>query len=200
MAQDSMRKWLIDHPDASPKEAREQMTAQLQGESARHAADAYKPKLPEKAAVPTAPAAPAPKSIGPPTSPPISSTRGESHNVAQVTAYRPGGTRAMGLSAKTEGGPLDAHGNMILGRSTMEDYAEGRGNYVTVAMDIASDWQGKYLISAAYPGVVFKVMDNGDHGNHKTGRDWVTSHGKIQRWRATSYAKVCDSRSPRRHQ
>ena len=95
----------------------------------------------------------------------------------------------MGLSAKTEGGPLDAHGNMILGRSTMEDYAEGRGNYVTVAMDIASDWQGKYLISAAYPGVVFKVMDNGDHGNHKTGRDWVTSHGKIQRWRATSYAR-----------
>lgn len=168
-AQDTMRQWLIDNPKASPKEAREQMTLQLKEEINRYRGEDAKP--PAKAAVPTAPATAAPE--GPPTSPPLSSTRGEAHTVAKITAYRPGGTREMGVSPKVEGGPLDAHGNMILGNSTMEDYAEGRGNYVTVAMDKKSDWQGKYLISAAYPGVVFKVMDNGGFGNNKTGRDWI---------------------------
>lgn len=169
-AQDTMRQWLIDNPKATPKEAREQMTSYLKDEANKYRGEDAKP--PAKAAVPTAPATPAPE--GPPTSPPISSTRAsEAHTVARITAYRPGGTREMGVNPKIEGGPLDAHGNMILGKSTMEDYAEGRGNYVTVAMDKESDWQGKYLISAAYPGVVFKVMDNGGYGNGKTGRDWV---------------------------
>jgi len=167
--QDSMRQWLVANPDASPAEAQEQVSKMLATDTAKSAATDMKPKLPEKAAVPTAPATPA----GPPVSPPLSSARGEQHTVAKVTAYRPGGTYAMGVNPKVEGGPMDAHGNMILGNSTMEDYAEGRGNYVTVAMDKESDWQGKYLISAAYPGVVFKVMDNGGYGNGKTGRDWI---------------------------
>ena len=79
----------------------------------------------------------------------------------------------MGLSAKVEGGVKDAHGNVILGKTTMEDFHAGRGPYVTVAMDKTSDWQGKYLISSKYPGVVFRVMDNGGYGNNKTGRNWI---------------------------
>ena len=57
---------------------------------------------------------------------PTSSTGG-ANTVRMITSYRPGGTRAMGLSPTVEGGPLDAHGNRILGNSTMEDYHAGRG-------------------------------------------------------------------------
>jgi hypothetical protein len=79
----------------------------------------------------------------------------------------------MGLSAKVEGGPDDAYGQRILGRTTMEDYAAGRGDYVTVAMDKNSDWQNQYLVSDQYPGVVFRVRDNGGYGNARTGRNWI---------------------------
>jgi hypothetical protein len=79
----------------------------------------------------------------------------------------------MSLSAKMEGGIYDAHGNVILGRTTMEDYLAGRGPYVTVAINKSSDWQGKFFVSPAYPDVVFKVMDNGGYGNNKTGRNWI---------------------------
>jgi hypothetical protein len=97
----------------------------------------------------------------------------DSHVVREVTAYRPGGGASMGLSAKVEGGPDDAHGQRILGRTTMEDYAAGRGDYVTVAMDKNSDWQNQYLVSDQYPGVVFRVRDNGGYGNARTGRNWI---------------------------
>ena len=104
---------------------------------------------------------------------PTSST-GDANTVGMITSYRPGGTRAMGLSPTVEGGPLDAHGNRILGNTTMEDYHAGRGpGYVTVAMDKTSSWQGKYLASPAYPNVVFKVMDNGGYGNNKTKENWI---------------------------
>ena len=90
-----------------------------------------------------------------------------------VTAYRPGGDWSMGVDPEIEGQDLDAHGNPILGRSTMEDYLEGNAEYVTVAMDKASSWQGQYLESPNYPGVPLKVMDNGGFGNNKTGNGWV---------------------------
>ena len=79
----------------------------------------------------------------------------------------------MGVDPEIEGGDVDAHGNPILGRSTMEDYLEGNAEYVTVAMDKASSWQGQHLESPNYPGVPFKVMDNGGFGNNKTGNGWV---------------------------
>jgi hypothetical protein len=95
------------------------------------------------------------------------------HVVPEVTAYRPGGGAEHGLSASIEGGPNDAHGQRILGRTTMEDYQAGRGNYVTVAMDKATDWQNQYLASKQFPGVVFRVRDNGGYGNNRTGRNWI---------------------------
>ena len=126
------------------------------------------------------PAGPTPAEVRerlqPPTTPgygyPATSMK-PTHTVREVTSYRPGATREMGLSPKVEGGDVDAHGNKILGRSTMEDYQAGRGNYVTVAMDKRSPWQGKYLRSDAYPNVVFKVMDNGGYGNNRTGLNWI---------------------------
>src|SRR5262245_6172592 len=93
--------------------------------------------------------------------------------VSLVTAYRPGADWEMGLDPEIEGRDEDAHGNPILGRSTMEDYLDGRADYVTVAMDRNSSWQGQYLESPHYPGVVFKVMDNGGFGNERTGNSWV---------------------------
>jgi hypothetical protein len=90
-----------------------------------------------------------------------------------VTAYRPGGDWSMGLDPEIEGKDEDAHGNPILGRSTMEDYLEGNADYVTVAMDKASSWQGQYLESPQWPGVPFKVMDNGGFGNDVAGNGWV---------------------------
>lgn len=68
---------------------------------------------------------------------------------------------------------MDAYGNQIWGKTTMEDYLAGNGDYVTVAMDKESSLQKKYLKSDAYPGVVFKVMDTGGYGNGKKGNDWV---------------------------
>lgn len=100
-------------------------------------------------------------------------TAGTQHTVREVTSYRPGGGASMGLSATVEGGPNDAHGQRILGRTTMEDYRAGRGNYVTVAMDKSSDWQDQYLVSDQHPGVVFRVRDNGGYGNNRTGRNWI---------------------------
>ena len=73
------------------------------------------------------------------------------HNVGIVTAYRPGGTTSMGLSPTMEGGNVDAHGEPILGRTTMEDYAQGNGDYVTVAMDKTSPWQNQFLSLANFP-------------------------------------------------
>jgi hypothetical protein len=71
----------------------------------------------------------------------------------EVTAYVPG----MG---GIEGGPgVAARAGKAF---TMEDYETGTAPYVSVAMDSKSDWQGKYLISPSYPGVVFKVEDTGD--------------------------------------
>ena len=93
--------------------------------------------------------------------------------VELVTAYRPGGGWEMGVDPGIEGADRDAHDNPILGHSTMEDYLEGNGEYVTVAMDKQSSWQGQHLESPNYPGVVFKVMDNGGFGNNKTGNSWV---------------------------
>jgi hypothetical protein len=93
------------------------------------------------------------------------------HLVREVTAYRPGG-RSVGLS-KIEGPDKDAHGAPILGRTTMEDYKAGRGHYVTVAMDIRSPWQNQYLYSPQFPGVVFRVRDNGSYGNYRTGVNWI---------------------------
>jgi N-acetylmuramoyl-L-alanine amidase len=69
-----------------------------------------------------------------------------------VTAYVPG----MG---GTEGGSgVAARAGKA---NTMEDYVAGKAPYVSVAMDENSEWQGKYLISPSYPGVVFKVEDQG---------------------------------------
>ena len=79
----------------------------------------------------------------------------------------------MGVDPEIEGGDVDAHGNPILGRSTMEDYLEGNAEYVTVAMDKASSWQGQYLESPNYPGVPLKVMDNGGFAEQQTGNGWV---------------------------
>ena len=95
------------------------------------------------------------------------------HPVGLTTAYRPGGTWEMGLDPDQEGPDRDAYDNPILGRSTMEDYLSGRGEYVTVAMDKNSSWQGGYLESPNYPGVAFKVADHGEFGDGKAGNDWV---------------------------
>lgn len=57
-AQSEMRKWLIAHPEASETEAREQMEVQLNSAAKARGGEVRKPKLPEKAAVPTAPAIP----------------------------------------------------------------------------------------------------------------------------------------------
>ena len=61
---------------------------------------------------------------------------------------------------------------MILGRTTMEDYFAGRGDYVTVAMDKKSDGRATLGFSEL-PWVVFKVMDNGACGNNRTGCNWI---------------------------
>ena len=285
-AQTSMRQWLIDNPKASETEAMAEMNTQLEKQSGKSAKDAWKPKIPEKAAGPTSRATPYPvvapatsastKNYGPNLNPAltgilgsieasgpklsvISGYRSPEHNasvggakgsqhihgnavdidtsamsheerldlirlasangitgigvyknnlhfdvgrrrawgsdytsatvpewakgaisehlaatkkekatpyvVPEVTAYRPG------LGGQ-EGGPLDQHGNQILGKTTMEDYAARRGDYVTVAMDKQSDWQGKFLRSPAYPGIVFKVSDTGSYGKGK-GKDWI---------------------------
>jgi hypothetical protein len=55
----------------------------------------------------------------------------------------------------------------------MEDYQKGIGPYVTVAMDKFSPWQNHFLTSPNYPGVVFRVRDNGGYGNGKTRENWV---------------------------
>ena len=97
----------------------------------------------------------------------------EYHPVGLVTAYRPGGGWDMGLDPEVEGPDRDAYDNPIQGRSTMEDYLDGNADYVTVAMDKASSWQGGYLESPNFPGVPFKVADHGDFGDNKAGNDWV---------------------------
>jgi hypothetical protein len=69
-----------------------------------------------------------------------------------ATAYIPG----MGGQ---EGGPGVASRS---GKAfTMEAYERGEAPYVSVAMDEKSDWQGKYVVMANHPGVVFKVEDTG---------------------------------------
>ena len=105
--------------------------------------------------------------------PPAAEEWTPAHNVGIVTAYRPGGDASMGLSPTVEGGNVDAHGEPILGRTTMEDYAQGNGDYVTVAMDKNSSWQNQFLSSPNFPGTVFRVRDNGGYGNNKTGENWV---------------------------
>ena len=95
------------------------------------------------------------------------------HDVGVVTAYRPGGDASMGLSRTMEGGNVDAHGEPILGRTTVEDYQAGNGDYVTVAMDKNSSWQNQFLSSPNFPGTVFRVRDNGGYGNNKTGENWI---------------------------
>ena len=71
-----------------------------------------------------------------------------------VTAYTPG-KGDISMEGKDE----------VASRSgrayTMEDYQEGKTPWVSVAMDDTSDWQGKFLISPSYPGVIFKVEDTG---------------------------------------
>ena len=107
------------------------------------------------------------------TEPPAADEWTPAHNVGIVTAYRPGGDASMGLSKKVEGPDLDAHDQPILGRTTVEDYQAGRGDYVTVAMDINSQWQDQFLSSPSFPGTVFRVRDNGGYGNGKTKENWV---------------------------
>ena len=107
-----------------------------------------------------------------PEEPAVSNYR-ELQDVGIVTAYRPGGGASMGLNAGIEGADLDAHDTPILGRTTFEDYIDGRGDYVTVAMDKNSSWQNQFLSSPAFPDVVFQVRDNGGYGNGKTGENWI---------------------------
>ena len=107
------------------------------------------------------------------TEEPSTSNYRELHDVGIVTAYRPGGDASMGLNAGIEGADLDAHDTPILGRTTFEDYIAGRGDYVTVAMDKNSSWQGQFLSSPNFPGMVFQVRDNGGYGNNKTGENWI---------------------------
>jgi len=104
----------------------------------------------------------------------------QSFSPNEITSYRPapkGGTNAQaGLSDSIEGGELDAHDKVIWGNNTFEDYHNGKGGsdpYVAVAMDKNSNMQGKYLTSEQYPGTVFKVVDNGGHGNGQTGNNWM---------------------------
>ena len=104
---------------------------------------------------------------------PAASNYRELQDVGIVTAYRPGGGASMGLNAGIEGADLDAHDTPILGRTTFEDYIDGRGDYVTVAMDKNSSWQNQFLSSPAFPDVVFQVRDNGGYGNGKTGENWI---------------------------
>jgi len=59
------------------------------------------------------------------------------------------------------------YGNQIWNKTTMEDYKDGKGDYVTVAMDKDSPLQKQYLSSPDFPGVVFKVMDTGGAFNNK---------------------------------
>lgn len=83
---------------------------------------------------------------------------------ATATAYWPGpkdDARRVGLSGTMEGGTLDRFGKPIWGRTTMEDFMEGKGDYVTVAMD-GSYANGQFLRSPDFPGVPFRVADTGD--------------------------------------
>lgn len=93
-----------------------------------------------------------------------------------VTHYFPAPcsiVREKGLSCSIEGGSLDAHGNTIWNRTTLEDFRAGRGDYVTVAMDPERrDLQGMYLRSPVFPGILFRVMDVGGFGRGR-GTDWV---------------------------
>ena len=107
------------------------------------------------------------------TEEPSTSNYRELQDVGIVTAYRPGGNASMGLNAGIEGADLDAHDTPILGRTTFEDYIDGRGDYVTVAMDKNSSWQNQFLSSPNFPGMVFQVRDNGGYGNGKTGENWI---------------------------
>lgn len=97
----------------------------------------------------------------------------EEYPVSVVTAYRPGGDESMGLDSSIEGPDLDAHDTPILGKTTMEDYAAWRGDYVTVAMDKASRLQDRFMKSSHFPGVAFRVRDNGPYGNDRAGDGWV---------------------------
>lgn len=95
----------------------------------------------------------------------------------ETTGYFPGtsaATRKAGLKPSVEGGTKDAWGNQI-GHNTLEGYASGKGDYAVVAMDNTSaPFKNKsYLISEEFPGILFRVMDNGKHGNGKTGTGWV---------------------------
>lgn len=71
-----------------------------------------------------------------------------------ITAYTPG-----------KGDPSMEGKNAVASRGgpayTMEDYIEGRAPYVSVAMDSNSKWQGQYIVSPAFPNVIFKVEDTG---------------------------------------
>lgn len=93
-----------------------------------------------------------------------------------VTFYYPAPcpkTESENLSCKVEGGALDAHGNTIWGKTTLEDFLEGKGDWVTVAMDPERrDLQGVYLESDSFPGVIFRVMDVGGFGRGR-GTRWV---------------------------
>jgi len=185
--QERMRGWLEKNPDATPEQVAKQLSATIGRDVTDSAAKIFAPsrmKDPGNNILP--PGARdklrqrlTPDAIRQRLSPRyefgegMASTALDRHTVQEVTAYRPGATSDMGLDPRVEGGPLDAHGNRILGQTTMEDYHAGRGEYVTVAMDKKSPWQSKFLTSPRYPGVVFKVMDNGGYGNNKTGRNWI---------------------------
>jgi hypothetical protein len=170
-----MEKWLTTKPEATRDEIADKWAKIVGPEAMKSATEKLKEKARGIPAETPSVAPPSRRGYNMGTPPPTTSSTGEpiSHTVAEVTAYRPGATRAMGLSPTVEGGPDDAHGQRILGKTTMEDYAAGKGNYVTVAMDKKSPWQNKYLASPQYPGVVFRVRDNGGYGNNRTGLNWI---------------------------
>lgn len=68
-----------------------------------------------------------------------------------------------GLSSEErmmEGGTNDTHGNRLY---TLEDFQAGNAPYVSVSGDPAAFPYGQRLEISAWPGVVFRVVDTGNH-------------------------------------
>jgi hypothetical protein len=59
-----------------------------------------------------------------------------------------------------EGGHNDSHGNPLY---TLEDFQEGRAPYVSVSGDSAAWPYGQRIEISAWPGVIFRVVDTGNH-------------------------------------
>jgi hypothetical protein len=78
----------------------------------------------------------------------------------RLTGYWPFQEGLTSAERLMEGGTNDTHGNRLY---TLEDYQAGSAPYVSVSGDPALFPYGQRLQISAWPGVVFRVVDTGNH-------------------------------------